>query len=66
MAKPSPSPGQASSSSTRRARAISPLYLPISPPYLAGIFVFDKEGGCVHRFDSKQLKEVDAAITALV
>ena len=31
-----------------------------------GIFVFDKEGGCVHRFDSKQLKEVDAAITALV
>ena len=73
MAKPSPSPGQASSSSTRRARAISPLYLPISslylpisPLYLPGIFVFDKEGGCVHRFDSKQLKEVDAAITALV
>ncbi len=30
-----------------------------------GIFVFDKEGSCVHRFDSKALKEVDAAITAL-
>ena len=31
-----------------------------------GIFVFDKEGSCVHRFNSKALKEVDAAITALV
>ena len=31
----------------------------------AGIFVFDGEGKCVNRFDSKQLKEVDAAIAAL-
>ena len=31
----------------------------------AGIFVFDGEGKCVHRFDSKQLKDVDAAIAAL-
>lgn len=30
----------------------------------AGIFVFDKEGECVGRFDAKQLKECGQAIAA--
>jgi len=29
----------------------------------AGIFLFNKEGACVGRFDAKQLKELGAALT---
>ena len=31
-----------------------------------GIFLFDQEGACVGRFGAKELKEADAALTALL
>lgn len=32
----------------------------------AGIFLFDQSGACIGRFSSKELKECDAAIKALL
>ena len=32
----------------------------------AGIFLFDKNGACVARFDAKQLKDCDTAISGLL